>query len=338
MKICLLTALLFASFISTVLAQPVVIAHRGASGYLPEHTLEAATLAYAQGADFIEQDLVLSKDLVPVVLHDIHLDTVTDVAQKYPTRHRDDGRFYAFDFTLAELKTLVVHERQELDGKPVFVNRYQGKAAFQIATFAEELELIAQLNRQFKRNVGYYPEIKSPAWHQQQGADISLIVLNMLREYGLDDANKAIYVQCFDFAEIKRLRIELGAKVKLVQLIGDNSWGEAATDYDALQTPQQLAEVAKYAQGIGPWLPQVFDLQAGKPTDLVNNAHQVGLQVHPYTFRQDALPQGINAEQVLNILFKQVKVDGLFTDFTDTVVTYLNSTNVNPQPNVKSPD
>jgi glycerophosphoryl diester phosphodiesterase len=325
MKYCILGLVLAGSFVAASFAEPIVIAHRGASGYLPEHTLEAATLAYAQGADYIEQDLVLSKDLVPVVLHDIHLDTVTDVAVKFPKRHRDDGRFYALDFTLAELKTLDVHERTELDGKRVFAHRYQGKASFKIATFAEELELIAQLNRQFKREVGYYPEIKSPAWHRQQGIDISNIVLAMLREYGLDDANKAIYVQCFDFAEIKRLRTELGANVKLIQLIGDNSWGESNTDYDTLQTPKQLAEVAKYAQGIGPWLPQVFDINAGKPTALVGDAHQVGLLVHPYTFRQDALPPGINPEQILNALFNQVKVDGLFSDFTDTVVTFLDT-------------
>ena len=332
MKTRLLAMVLSTSFIATAFAQPLVIAHRGASGYLPEHTLEAATLAYAMGADFIEQDLVLSKDLVPVVLHDIHLDTVTDVATKFPTRHRADGRFYALDFTLAELKSLDVHERRELDGKQVFANRYQGKASFKIATFAEELELIAQLNRQFKRQVGYYPEIKSPAWHQEQGVDISLIVLKVLREYSLDDADKAIYVQCFDFAETKRWRTELGAKVKLIQLIGDNSWGESDTDYTALQTPAMLKEVAKYAQGIGPWLPQVFDLKAGKPTTLVNNAHQVGLQVHPYTFRQDALPSGISSEQVLNVLFNQVKVDGLFSDFTDTVVNFLD------KQKTKSPD
>lgn len=323
MKRRLLSLVFASSFITASLADPIVIAHRGASGYLPEHTLEAVTLAYAQGADYIEQDLVLSKDLVPVVLHDIHLDTVTDVASKYPKRHRDDGRYYALDFTLRELKTLDVHERTELDGKQVFANRYQGKAAFKIVTLAEELELIAQLNRQTQRHVGYYPEIKSPAWHQQEGVDISKIVLTMLREYGLDDANKAIYVQCFDFAEIKRLRTDLGAKVKLIQLIGDNSWGESDTDYDALQTPQMLAEVAKYAQGIGPSLSQVFDLTAGQPTELVKNAHIVGLQVHPYTFRQDALPPGISPEQILSVLFNQVKVDGLFSDFTDTVVTFL---------------
>lgn len=332
MKRRLLGLVLASCFVTGSFAEPIVIAHRGASGYLPEHTLEAATLAYAQGADYIEQDLVLSKDLVPVVLHDIHLDTVTDVATQYPQRHRDDGRYYVYDFTLAELKTLNVHERTELDGKQVFAHRYQGKASFKIATFAEQLELIGQLNRQFKRQVGYYPEIKSPAWHQQQGADISLIVLTMLRDYGLDDANKAIYVQCFDYAEIKRLRTELGAKVKLVQLIGDNSWGEADTDYTALQSPKMLAQVAKYAQGIGPWLPQVFDLTAGKPTALVNDAHQAGLQVHPYTFRQDALPAGVSSEQILTVLFNQVQVDGLFTDFSDTVVNFLQ------QQTAKNPD
>ena len=323
MKLQLLSFLLASGIISTSFADPLVIAHRGASGYLPEHTLEAVTLAYAQGADFIEQDLVLSKDLVPVVLHDIHLDTVSDVANKYPSRHRDDGRYYALDFTLAELKTLDIHERSELNGKQVFPHRYQGKASFKIATFTEEIELIAQLNRQFNRQVGYYPEIKSPAWHQQQGVDISKIVLTILREHSLDDPNKAIFVQCFDFAELKRLRLELGANVKLIQLIGDNSWGEADTDYTALQTPKMLAEIAKYAQGIGPWLPQVFDLKVGKPTGLVQNAHNVGLQVHPYTFRQDALPEGVSSEQILSILFQQVKVDGLFTDFTDTVVNFL---------------
>lgn len=110
-----------------VAANPDVIAHRGASGYLPEHTLEAATLAFSQGADYIEQDLVLSRDLVPVVLHDIHLDTVTDVAHKFPYRKRSDGRFYAFDFTLEELKTLKVRERTDLAGNEVFPNRYRGQ-------------------------------------------------------------------------------------------------------------------------------------------------------------------------------------------------------------------
>lgn len=304
-------------------AEPLVIAHRGASGYLPEHTMESTTLAFALGADFIEQDVVISKDGVPVVLHDIHLDTVSNVADKYPQRKRDDGRFYALDFTLAELKSLKVHERSTTDGKQIFKNRYQGSAEFTIATFEEQIELINQLNRQFGKNIGFYPEIKSPAWHREQGVDISKIVMEILRKHGLDDASKAIYVQCFDYAELKRLRHELGAKVKLIQLLGENDWGESPTDYDALRTPEKLKELATIAQGIGPWIPQLVDMQTLQSTGLVKRAHDAGLDVHPYTFRQDALPKGITNKQTLDLLFKQLKVDGLFTDFTDTVVKYL---------------
>ena len=304
-------------------AEPLVIAHRGASGYLPEHTMESTTLAFALGADFIEQDVVISKDGVPVVLHDIHLDTVSNVADKFPQRKRDDGRFYALDFTLAELKSLKVHERSTTDGKQIFKNRYQGSAEFTIATFEEQIELINQLNRQFGKNIGFYPEIKSPDWHREQGVDISKIVMETLRKHGLDDASKAIYVQCFDYAELKRLRHELGAKVKLIQLLGENDWGESPTDYDALRTPEKLKELATIAQGIGPWIPQLVDMQTLQSTGLVKRAHDAGLDVHPYTFRQDALPKGVTNKQTLDLLFKQLKVDGLFTDFTDTVVKYL---------------
>lgn len=313
-------ALLVCQFTS---AKPLVIAHRGASGYLPEHTMESATLAYAQGADFIEQDLVLSKDLVPVVLHDLHLETVTDVQLKFPGRHRDDGRYYALDFSLAELKRLTVHERTDAKGQQVFAQRYRGKEAFSIATFEQHIELINQLNRQFAKHTGLYPEIKFPAWHRAQGVDISKIVLAILRKHGLDDVNKPIFVQCFDFTETKRLRNELGAKVKLIQLIGENDWQVAATDYAALRTPSMLKEVAKVAQGIGPWLPQLIDLTTMQLTELGKNAHRVGLLIHPYTFRQDALPFGVSSEQALDVLVNKVEVDGLFTDFTDTVVDYL---------------
>lgn len=306
-------------------AQPLVVAHRGASGYLPEHTLEAAALAYAMGADYIEQDLVLSKDMVPIVLHDIHLETVTDVEQRFPERSRANGRFYALDFTLAELRTLRVHERQNGDGSPVFNNRYKGSAHFQVATFAEQIELIQQLNRQLGKNVGIYPEIKAPAWHKAQGADISQVVLKILRKYDLDAPDKHVFVQCFDFAETKRLRHQLGLKAKLVQLIAENSWNESTTNYDYLQTKTGLAEVAKVANGIGPWLPQLIDFNTMQPTGLVTNARQAGLKVHPYTFRIDALPGELSRQQVLDVLFKQLKVDGIFTDFTDAVVSYLAS-------------
>jgi glycerophosphoryl diester phosphodiesterase len=321
---CNVIALLSILFLSgNLLAKPDVIAHRGASGYLPEHTLESLILAYSQGANYIEQDLVLSKDGIPIVLHDIHLETVTDVEQKYPERMREDKRYYAYDFTLQELKTLRVHERQDAEGKQVFANRYQGQSDFKIATFEEQILLIEQLNRQFSKQVGLYPEIKSPAWHLAEGIDISAIVLAILRKYDLDDANKPIYVQCFDFSEIKRLRQKLGAKVKLVQLIADPSWEESTTDYNYILSPAGLNEVAKYADGIGPWIPQLFDLQTMRPTHVMATAKRAGLIVHPYTFRKDELPPNISANQSLDILFKVLKVDGIFTDFTDVVVDYL---------------
>jgi glycerophosphoryl diester phosphodiesterase len=300
-----------------------VIAHRGASGYLPEHTLQSVALAYAQGADFIEQDLVVTKDSKIIVLHDIHLETVTNVEQVFPSRKRPDGRYYALDFTLAELKTLNVHERQDAQGKQVFPNRYQGKGTFQVATFEEQIELIQQLNRQLNKTTGFYPEIKSPAWHREQGVDISQLVMAVLRKHQLDDADKAIYVQCFDFAETQRLRNDLEVKVKLIQLIGENDWQESPTDYDFLKTPLGLEAIAKIAQGIGPWIPQLIDLKTMQPSALVEQAHLAGHQVHPYTFRKDALPDNINQKQTLNMLFNDLQVDGLFTDFTDTVVDYL---------------
>jgi glycerophosphoryl diester phosphodiesterase len=319
-----LLGLLMITFTSQVIAsKPLVIAHRGASGYLPEHTLESVTLAYALGADFIEQDLVVTKDLKLIVLHDIHLETVTDVEHVFPSRKREDGRYYALDFTLTELKTLNVHERQDAKGNQVFPNRYKGKGTFHIATFEEQIELIQQLNRQLNKNTGFYPEIKSPAWHKEQGVDISQLVMAVLRKHQLDDPNKAIYVQCFDFAETQRLRNDLNAKVKLIQLIAENDWLESPTDYDILKTQAGLKAIAKVAQGVGPWIPQLVDLKTMLPTEFVEQAHIAGLKVHPYTFRKDALPENINTQQTLQLLFKDLKVDGLFTDFTDTVINYL---------------
>ena len=301
----------------------MVIAHRGASGYLPEHTLESITLAYAQGADFIEQDLVVTKDLKIIVLHDIHLETVTNVEQVFPSRKRQDGRYYALDFTLAELQTLNVHERQDATGKQVFANRYQGNGTFHIATFEDQIELIQQLNRQFNKTTGFYSEIKSPAWHRDQGVDISQLVLAILRKHHLDDADKAIYLQCFDFAETQRLRNNLNVKAKLIQLIAENDWQESPTNYNFLKTPAGLEAIAKVAHGIGPWIPQLVDLKTMQPTGLVKQAHMAGLQVHPFTFRKDALPENVNSQQTLHLLFNELKVDGLFTDFTDIVVNHI---------------
>jgi glycerophosphoryl diester phosphodiesterase len=308
----------------------IVIAHRGASGYLPEHTLAAKAVAHAMGADYIEQDVVLSKDGVPMVLHDIHIDTVTDVAQLFPDRARADGRFYAIDFTLDELKSLTVMERADHAGRPAFPSRFpRGASSFQIPTLAEEIELIQGLNLSTGREVGIYPEVKAPAWHRAQGQDISAVVLAVLADYGYGDADDLIYLQCFDWNETRRIRNDLGYRGKLVQLLGENDWGEApGVDYDALRTEAGLAAIARVADGIGPWMRHIVTGvdAGGRPmiTDLVENAHAHGLAVHPYTFRADALPNYADSlEEALRIFLVDAGVDGVFTDFPDRAVAFL---------------
>ncbi|MCL4148216.1 UNVERIFIED_CONTAM: hypothetical protein GTU68_034137, partial [Idotea baltica] len=164
----------------------IVIAHRGASGYLPEHTLEAKALAYGMGADYLEQDVVLTKDDIPVVMHDIHLDEVTDVRIKFPERHRKDGRYYAIDFTLAEIKQLHVSERfNHKTLKPVFPHRFSSPLdVFKISTLAEEIQFIQGLNNSTGKDVGIYPELKAPAFHHEHDKDLAAIVLQVLAEHG----------------------------------------------------------------------------------------------------------------------------------------------------------
>jgi glycerophosphoryl diester phosphodiesterase len=310
-------------------APRIVIAHRGASGYLPEHTLPAIAMAHAQGADYLEQDVVLSKDGVPVVLHDIHIDTVTDVARRFPDRKRADGRYYAIDFTLAELKQLSVSERFDpRTGQAVFGARFPlGASSFQIPTLEEELQMVRGLNRSTGREAGVYPEIKDPAWHREQGQDVSRKVLEVLARNGYRTRADKVYLQCFDFEEVKRLRGELGWQGRLVQLIGEGNDPPNTTDYARLRTPAGLAEVAKVADGIGPNLRHVVSgVTAAGPqlTGLVRDAHAVGLEVHPYTFRADALPPGVPSfEDLLRVFLVQAGVDGVFTDHPDKAVAFL---------------
>lgn len=309
---------------------PIVIAHRGASGYLPEHTLPAKALAYGMGADYLEQDVVLTRDGVPIVLHDIHLDTVTDVAEKFPDRKRDDGRYNAIDFTLEEIRSLRVSERVNWrTGKPVYPGRFpHGRSRFGIPTLAEEIEFVQGLNRSTGRTVGIYPEIKSPAYHRREGQDISRVVLDVLADYGYTTHDNPVYVQCFDAPETRRLREDLGCELKLIQLIGENAWGESDSDYDGMRTAAGLDAIAEYADGIGPWLPHVcrdFDAPGGPTvTSLVRLSHERSLEVHPYTVRNDDLPQGVSGiDELLEVLFERAGVDGLFTDHPDLAVEFL---------------
>ena len=301
----------------------IIIAHRGASGYLPEHTLEAKALAYAMGADYLEQDVVLSKDDVPMVLHDICIDTVTDAARRFPDRKRPDGRYYAIDFTLAELKQLQATERfDQGTGKARFPRRFPiWQSSFQIPTFEEELQLIQGLNKTTGKNIGIYPEIKAPAWHIKQGKDISRIVLGILDRYGYRSKSDRLFLQCFDFREVRRIRKELGYQGRLVQLLSDNNSGESDTDYEYLRTRRGLEEVAAVADAIGPALHHIAGRTAdGQLTisDLVRHAHELRLEVHPYTLRADALPAyAATMEELLKIFFVQADVDGVFTDHPD---------------------
>ena len=160
-----------------------------------------------------------------MVLHDIHLDRVTDVAARYPGRARADGRYYVRDFDVAEIRTLSVTERLDEDGQPVYPGRFPPHSGrFAVHTLAEELVLVAGLNRATGGNTGVYPEIKRPAWHLEQGIDITAAMTEVLAAHGYTGPEDAIFVQCFDASELVRLRHELGCRMRLVQLIGENSW------------------------------------------------------------------------------------------------------------------
>lgn len=313
---------------------PLVIAHRGASGYLPEHTIAAKAMAFAQGADYIEQDLVMTRDDEIVVLHDHHLDTVTDVAQRYPDRARDDGRYYVIDFTLEEIRQLAVSERfgkRNGEVSAVFPKRFPiNQSTFKVNTFAEEIELIQGLNRSTGRSVGIYPEIKSPAFHRAAGKDISAAVLKVLKGYGYVSTNDNVFLQCFDPYELHRISQELlpamSMDIRLVQLIG---YGE---EFAPLVTADGIRRVATYAAGIGPSMHLLVDPDSDaddlKIGELIQLAHAAGLKVHPYTFRRETdqiPPYAKDFEDLLDIFINRVGVDGVFTDFPDRAVKFLES-------------
>jgi glycerophosphoryl diester phosphodiesterase len=310
----------------------LVIAHRGASGYLPEHTIAAKAMAYAQGADFIEQDLVMTRDDELVVLHDHHLDTISNVRTLFPDRARDDGRYYVVDFTLGEIRQLAVSERFKIeDGEAtaVFPDRFPlEKSTFRVHTFAEEIELIQGLNKSTGQSVGLYPEIKSPAFHRAEGKDISAAVLHVLANYGYSKSTDNVFLQCFDPNELMRIHKDLlpamNMELALVQLIGYGA------DFAPLLTAEGIQQVSGYAAGIGPSMHLLVDPNSAandlKVTGLVELAHAAGLKVHPYTFRREPdqiPPYATDFENLLDIFFKQVGVDGVFTDFPDLVVSFI---------------
>jgi glycerophosphoryl diester phosphodiesterase len=307
-----------------------VIAHRGASGYLPEHTLEGAAMAHAMGADYIELDVVLTRDDALIVLHDLFLDAVTDVAERYPGRARADGRHYAIDFSLEEIRRLRVHERTDPNGAPVLPGRFPLESAiFHVPTLEEEILLIQGLNRSTGRNVGWYIESKAPAWHRAEGKDLMAAVLGLLATQGLAHRDDKVLLQSFDFDALVRARNDLGSELRLVQLIGENDWRESPSDFEFLQTEAGLRAVAGFAQGIGPWLPQVIEIKENGLVDiseLAALAQRLGLFVHAYTLRADQLPPGIGGmREAVRLLVEEARLDGVFTDHPDQVIDYLRS-------------
>ena len=332
---------------SKMKSNKIIIAHRGASGYLPEHTLESKALAFAQHADYLEQDLAMTKDGRLVVIHDHFLDGLTDVAKKFPHRHRKDGRYYVIDFTLKEIQSLEMTENFETkDGKQaqVYPGRFPlWKSHFRIHTFEDEIEFIQGLEKSTGKKVGIYPEIKAPWFHHQNGKDIAAETLKVLKKYGYDKKTDMVYLQTFDFNELKRIKTELlpkmGMDLKLVQLVAYTDWKETQEkdakgkwvnyDYDWMFKPGAMAEVVKYADGVGPGWYMLVDKEQSKPgnivyTPLVKELAQYKVELHPYTVRKDALPEFFtDVNQMYDALLNKSGATGIFTDFPDTGVEFL---------------
>jgi glycerophosphoryl diester phosphodiesterase len=322
---------------------PLVIGHRGASGYRPEHTLASYRLAIAMGADYIEPDLVSTRDGVLVARHEPEISTTTDVADHPEFADRKatkvlDGveltGWWTEDFTLAELRTLRAKERiPEL--RP---DNTAFDGLYQVPTLQEVIDLARQAG------VGIYPETKHPTYFDSIGLSLEEPLLDTLRANGYHGPKAKVFIQSFETGNLKELRRR--TRLPLVQLLSDVgapydlvAAGDPRT-YADLSTPAGLAEIAAYADGIGPSKNQIVPRDpAGnllEPTNLVDDAHEAGLLVHPYTFRNENnfLPadfrQGDPASESFLLatgdapaeyrLFFRLGVDGLFSDNPDTAV------------------
>ena len=331
-KVIFLSSLLIAIFLAGLTLpasgegqlDKIVIAHRGASGYLPEHTLESYAMAYALGADFIETDLALTKDGIFVCIHDIYLEYTTNVREVFPDRARKDEHWYVADFSLEEIKQFNVHERARANGIAYFPSRFPlSFSKFEVPTFREMIELVQGLNKSTGGNVGIYPEIKKPGWHAQQGLPMEEALLEILNEYGYKSRDAKIFIQCFEDESLKKLRFELGTDLPLVLLTWETIWnyGGDVKPFSAKLTEDILDEIAIYADGIGPYKNRIEVNPA-----IVQWAHERGLVVHTWTIRADSLSvQYQTFDEELFQFYILYKVDGLFTDFTDRTVQFLHS-------------
>jgi glycerophosphoryl diester phosphodiesterase len=323
---------------------PLVIAHRGASGYRPEHTLGSYRLAIARGADYVEPDLVVTADGVLVARHENELSSTTDVAQRPEFADRRttktvDGRrvsgWFSEDLTLAELRTLRARER--LPALRPLNQRYDGRET--VPTLQEIIDLVRRESARVGRQIGVYPETKNPTYFASIGLLQHEPLVRCLDVNGLNTPHAQVIVQSFESANLRRLREDL--RVPLVQLIGgtggphDLVAAGRPRSFSDLITPSGLAEIASYADGIGPSKALVLPRDATgalmPATSLVGRAHDAGLVVHAYTFRDentflpsdlrmgsDPSARGKAAEEYA--LFFAAGVDGVFSDYPDTAL------------------
>ena len=321
-----------------ITSEPLVIAHRGASGYRPEHTLAAYDLAIRMGADYIEPDLVSTKDGVLVARHENEISTTTDVADRPVFANRRTTKivdgvsltgWFTEDFTLAELKQLRAKERLP-DIRP---NNTIYDGRFRIPTLQEIIDLAVRYR------VGIYPETKHPTYFDSIGLSLEEPLVATLRANGLNRPDSEVFIQSFETTNLRQLNRVID--VPLVQLIGgtgapyDLVAAGSALTYDDLATPAGLRRIAGYADGIGPDKNRIVPRDAAgfllEPTALVDNAHRAGLLVHPYTFRAENtfLPAdfriGTDPARYGDIaaeyeLFFSLGVDGVFADQPDIAV------------------
>ncbi|AFZ31805.1 glycerophosphoryl diester phosphodiesterase [Gloeocapsa sp. PCC 7428] len=318
-------------FVSTA-PRPLIIGHRGASGLRPEHTLAAYELAIDQGADYIEPDIVATKDGVLVARHENEISGTTDVADRPEFADRQttkliDGEeitgWFTEDFTLAELKTLRAKERlPELRS-----TEYDG--LYEVPTLQEIIDLAQRKSAEVGRTIGIYPETKHPTYFDSIGLSLEEPLVEILDANGYSDHDDPVFIQSFETANLKQLD-EL-TNVPLIQLLGDSGQpydftvsGDPRTYLD-LTTPDELTNIATYADGIGPSKRLIVPVDAAgrlqSPTSLIDDAHAAGLLVHAYTFRNEDFflaPDYQGNPELEYEQFFSLGLDGLFTDFPGT--------------------
>jgi glycerophosphoryl diester phosphodiesterase len=319
----------------------LVIGHRGAAGYRPEHTLASYELAARMGADFIEPDLVITADGVLVARHEPEIGATTDVAARPEFAGRRTTKlldgvpttgWFTEDFTLAELRTLRAVER--LPQVRQHNTLYDG--LFPVPTFQEVLDLRVRLSRELGRDVGVYPETKHPTYFRRAGLPLEGALVALLRRYGLDRPDAPAFVQSFEAANLRLLHDTYRLRTPKIFLTGGigNPFGDPR-GYASYLTPSGLRELSTFVVGIGPdknqVIPRAADGTLGAPTSLVGRAHAAGLTLHPYTFRAENQflpvddrvgtdPNGYGRALAEQLAYLRSGIDGLFTDQPDVGV------------------